>query len=139
MDFKFDKESFNQLEKWWTEHGNPDVVILPRWDNQIMFYNKIKRRETATITKWAGRDDNPCVLDYGQPLSRCPFSEIEKEQINQFMKINNELPTIICENCGKCLMPGDCFYKWNGHNFCSKSCVATYITEQADLPKYVFE
>ena len=67
------------------------------------------------------------------------FSEFEKEQINQFMKVNNELPTIICENCGKRLMPGDCFYKWGGHNFCSKSCVATYITEQADLPKYVFE
>lgn len=128
MNFKFDKESFNQREKWWTEHGNPDIVISPRWDNQIMFYNKVRRRETATITKWAERDGSPCVLDY-----------VEKEQINQFMKVNNELPTIICENCGKRLMPGDCFYKWGGHNFCSKSCVATYITEQADLPKYVFE
>lgn len=135
----FDEESFNKLEKWWTEHGSPDVIILPRWDNQIMFYNKVKRRETATITKWGGRGGDPCVLDYGQPLSSCPFSESERKQINQFMKINNDLPTIICENCEKCLIPGDSFYKWSNHNFCSKECVATYITEQADLPKYVFE
>lgn len=136
MDFYFDEESFNQLEKWWNEHGNPDIVILPRWDNQIMFYNKVKRRETATITKW---DGNSCNFNYGQPLLSCPFNESEKERIYQFMKINNELPTIICENCGRCLVPGDSYYKWEKYNFCSKKCVAEYITEQTDLPRYVFE
>lgn len=130
----FSEESFRQLEEWWAEHGNSDIDILPRFDDQIMFYNKVKRRETARITKWG---NGPSHLEFGQPQSYNPFNAAEKEQINKFMKANNETPTIACEYCGTFLELGDGYYEWDNCDFCCKDCVARYIIERTYLVEHV--
>ncbi len=41
--------------------------------------------------------------------------------------------TVTCEWCGLVLEPGDGYYEWDCHGFCSEKCATEYIMSEVDL------
>lgn len=44
---------------------------------------------------------------------------------------------VVCEWCGLVLEPGDDYYEWDCHGFCSEECAEEYIMSEVDLVEKV--
>ena len=59
---------------------------------------------------------------------------MHQDLIDIIKKIRGEtMITVTCEWCGLVLEPGDGYYEWDCHGFCSEECATEYIMSEVDL------